>query len=210
MAEKEKVIGRVKVKDLRLSFADHLFSPDVKIAEKGKKKGQEIRVWNCNFLVDKSDKDNIRVINSGMREAAKHKWGDNIPKIKADRLAFRDGDEETWDGYEGHMYISCNSYRQPDIYGRNPKLGKLTDDGTIYAGCYVNAIVTFWAQDDEEYGKRINCSLEGVQFVRDGEAFARSGVSEDDFDQLDDDEPGLASGFEDDDDEGGSGMGFLD
>ena len=40
-----------------------------------------------------------------------------------------------------------------------------------YAGCYVNAVVEFWAQDDDN-GKRINCALGPVQFFKDGPAFA--------------------------------------
>lgn len=38
---------------------------------------------------------------------------------------------------------------------------------------------------DNNFGKRINASLGGVQFYRDGDAFAGGGVaSEDDFDDV--------------------------
>ena len=48
----------------------------------------------------------------------------------------------------------------------------LTDrDGKIYAGCYVNVSLDFWAQDNA-YGKRVNAQLRGVQFLRDGDAFS--------------------------------------
>jgi len=59
-------------------------------------------------------------------------------------------------------------------------------DGVIYSGCYVNAIIDLWAQDNQ-FGKRINATLLGVQFAYDGDAFASggSGVSVDDFDDLD-------------------------
>ncbi|WP_244126983.1 ssDNA-binding protein, partial [Xylella fastidiosa] len=57
-------------------------------------------------------------------------------------------------------------------------------DGRPYAGCYVNANIELWAQDNN-YGKRINASLGGVQFLRDGEAFAGGGVaSVEDFEDL--------------------------
>ncbi len=42
-------------------------------------------------------------------------------------------------------------------------------DGRIYAGCYVNFNVDIWAQDGQYTG--IRCSLNGVQFVKDGDAF---------------------------------------
>ena len=40
----------------------------------------------------------------------------------------------------------------------------------------MNAIVELWAQDNN-YGKRINASLAGVQFAKDGEAFAGGTVA---------------------------------
>lgn len=43
--------------------------------------------------------------------------------------------------------------------------------GKPYAGCYVNASLEFWAQDNA-YGKRINCTLRGIQFLRDGDSFS--------------------------------------
>ena len=58
-------------------------------------------------------------------------------------------------------------------------------DGLPYSGCYVNASIELWAQDNN-YGKRINASLRGVQFYRDGDAVAGGGgpASEDEFDDL--------------------------
>ena len=59
------------------------------------------------------------------------------------------------------------------------------DDNVVYAGCYVNAIITLWAQNNS-YGKRVNAQLDGVQFVRDGEPFGDGGISVDQFDGFDD------------------------
>jgi len=57
-------------------------------------------------------------------------------------------------------------------------------DGKPYAGCYVTAIVELWPQDNQ-YGRRINATLSGVQFERDGDAFGGSApASADDFDDL--------------------------
>lgn len=45
-------------------------------------------------------------------------------------------------------------------------------------------MIDVWAQDNN-FGKRINASLGGVQFLRDGDAFAGGGVaSEEDFDDI--------------------------
>ena len=43
--------------------------------------------------------------------------------------------------------------------------------------------MTLWAQNNG-YGKRINAQLDGVQFVRDGEAFGEGGISADAFDSF--------------------------
>jgi hypothetical protein len=44
------------------------------------------------------------------------------------------------------------------------------DDGIVYAGCYVNATIRLWGQDNQ-YGKRINAQLRAIQFVKKGDAF---------------------------------------
>ena len=60
----------------------------------------------------------------------------------------------------------------------------VAEDGKPYSGCYVNASVELWPQDNN-YGKRVNATLMGVQFFRDGESFSGGGVaSEDDFDDV--------------------------
>jgi tripartite-type tricarboxylate transporter receptor subunit TctC len=57
------------------------------------------------------------------------------------------------------------------VVGR--KLEVLTeDDNKPFAGCYVNATIRLWAQDNQ-YGKRINAQLRAVQYVKDGAAFKR-------------------------------------
>jgi hypothetical protein len=60
------------------------------------------------------------------------------------------------------------------------------DDNVVYAGCYVNAIITLWVQNNS-YGKRVNAQLDGVQFAKDGEPFGAGGIDADEFDLLDDD-----------------------
>ena len=48
----------------------------------------------------------------------------------------------------------------------------------------VNAIIEIWPQDNQ-FGKRVNASLLGVQFVKDGERLAGGGVAAaDDFEAI--------------------------
>jgi hypothetical protein len=51
----------------------------------------------------------------------------------------------------------------------------------------VNAIVTLWPQNNQ-YGKRINALLDGVQFNRDGDPFGDGAVSVSEFDAFESEE----------------------
>ena len=67
-------------------------------------------------------------------------------------------------------------------------------DGLVYSGCYVNARVELWVQDNAN-GKRINAKLLGIQFVRDGDAFGAGSApaKPTDFSDLGDGDPASAS-----------------
>lgn len=185
--DKKVVVGRTRLENVRLSFAKHLFSPDISVYdEKHKKAGQEKKTWSANFLIAEDDTANIQRVKKAIKEAMVAEWKDNLPKIKAEKLAFRDGNQEEWEGYADHMYVSTNAYQKPKVFGRNPKLGEIDEaSGIVYSGCRVNAIVTFWAQDSKEYGRGVYCSLEGVQFFADDEPFGTAGIDEGDFDTYD-------------------------
>ena len=63
-----------------------------------------------------------------------------------------------------------------------------TIDYDGYAGCYVNAVIELWFQNNG-FGKRVNANLLGVQFFKDGEPFGdNAGASADDFDAFGDDD----------------------
>jgi hypothetical protein len=186
------------LKDVRLSFAENILEPEQgPTRDKGKHKGKIPFRWHFNALVEKERQAAlIEQIKVKMREARDQQWPKDPPKIKNDKLCLRDGDEEEWAGYAGNMYLSVSRSLnvKPDENGvaKAPKrpysvVGprKVKDDNgelrfpeaqpgdpyAPYSGCYVNLIVRFWAQDDVDYGKRINASIEGVQFARHGEAF---------------------------------------
>ena len=102
-----------------------------------------------------------------------------------------DGDEKDYDGYENHMSLKAASNKRPTLIDRD-KTPLAEEDGVLYAGCYVNAIVDFWVQDNQ-YGKRINSNLLGVQFFKDGDEFGAGDTDvTNDFESFDD--------FDDDDD----------
>ena len=99
---------------------------------------------------------------------------------------FTDGDEKDYDGYEGQMALKGGSTKRVLIIDKD-KTPLVEEDGRLYAGCYVNAIVEFWYSDHPLGGKQILGNLLGVQFAKDGDSFGdNTGASIDDFDEIDD------------------------
>jgi len=186
MAEKA-VIGKVIVLGGRLSFES--------LYEMNKQKqddGTERLTWKCNLLLPKDKVAEMVGVYKGQRmpilkalkmasaEAKGKKWGDekNWPKLKPEKVFLRDGDLENWDGYAGHWYISANAPPQdrPAVVtnrkdGNNEWIeAQPGGKNAPYAGCYVNATILAWAQDNE-HGKRVNARIKAVQFFKDGDSF---------------------------------------
>jgi hypothetical protein len=125
-------------------------------------------------------------------EAALEKWGEHAKQvmglIQGDRRmrAYGNGTEkvdkkrfEIYPGYEGFVYItaSANEDRPPQIV--NAAGAPVPNSDTmqrqqlarkIYGGCYVNAVVRPWIQDNK-FGRAVRAELVAVQFLSDGEAF---------------------------------------
>jgi hypothetical protein len=140
----------------------------------------------------------LQALKREITKTATNKWGEGkVPK--ALKFCLTDGNDKDYDGYAGMWALSSANSVRPTVVDRN-KAPLVEADGVIYAGCYVNAIVSFWAQDNQ-YGKRVNCNLGGIQFLRDGDSFGVGGtrVSEDAFDDLE--ESGDDDFNQDDDDD---------
>lgn len=131
--------------------------------------------FSASFLLDKeTDAKQIEKIEKTIakliKEKLKGKNGKALTKLPADKVCLRDGDEKEYDGYEGKMFINAANLNRPTVVDR--KQNPVTEaDDLIYGGAIVTAIIRLWAQDSKEYGKRINASLEVVQFIKEGQRF---------------------------------------
>lgn len=180
-------MARVKLENVRLSFPD-LFQP------KSFDGSQEPK-YGASFLFEKEG-ESYDVVIKAMKEVAKEKWGKSAEKVlaslnKAGKTCLADGDEKDYDGYEGMYVLSARSKSRPLVIDKD-KTVLDSSDGKPYSGCYVNASIDVWAQDNK-WGKRINAQLRGVQFFKDGDPFSGGGsASEDEFDAFpeDDDDDG--------------------
>ena len=171
---------KIQLKNVRLAFPQ-LF--DAKAVN-----GQGEPKFSAALLFPKNHPQ-AKEIQTAIMEAAKAKWNDKAAdKLKelkaADRLAVHDGDAKSdYDGYAGNIFINSSNKVRPLVIDvdRSPLVAS---DGKPYSGCYVNAIIEFWAQDNQ-FGKRVNASLLGIQFLKDGERLAGGGVAAaDDFDAI--------------------------
>lgn len=150
--------------------------------------GEGEPAFSAVYLIDPADPQ-VKTIEAAMLAVAKEKWGaKGEAQFKALRAAgktcLNDGDlKGDYAGFAGQLYLSARSKTRPLVLDAD-KTPLLPADGKPYAGCYVNATLDIWAMDNN-YGKRICASLGGVQFYRDGDAFAGgSGGSADDFDDV--------------------------
>ncbi|WP_179038259.1 DUF2815 family protein [Limnobaculum xujianqingii] len=128
-------------------------------------------------------------IEAAIEQVAKEKWGPKAEGVLKSlrtglKVCLHNGDEKSeYEGYPGNMFISASNKARPLVVDRDRSV-LTAADGKPYAGCYVNVSLDIWAMDNN-FGKRINASLGGVQFLRDGDAFAGGGVaSEDEFDDV--------------------------
>jgi hypothetical protein len=146
--------------------------------------------FSATFIIPK-DSPFVEKIRQEIERAAKERWGqkatETLKSLKAqNKIALRDGAEKAdYDGFgEDVVFINASTDKRPGVYDRD-RTPLTQDDGKPYAGCYVNAIVEFWAQDNA-YGKRINASLSGVQFRADGTPFGGGAApaTADDFPEL--------------------------
>ena len=173
MANTSTPTGRIMLNDVRLSFAPGLFEPSV---PKGSQPGTKPK-YNCGIILS-PDHPQLEAVRTKMKAVAQEKWGAKWEATytaleKQDKLALHDGDlKPNYDGYPGNFFLNPNSEESapPTVIDRDRT--KLTArSGRPYAGCYVNASIEIWAQDNT-FGKRINAQLRGVQFLRDGDAFS--------------------------------------
>jgi len=169
---------QIKLKNVRLSFPA--------LFKKAVFNGEETK-FEATFLLNKEDHaDIVKEIEKAIAEKVKTDL--KGAKIGADKLCLKDGDDFAYDGYAGCFSIKASNSKRPLVINKD-KSPLAEDDNKIYSGCYVNANVELWAQNNA-YGKRINATLLGVQFSKDGEPFSEGGssASVNDFDSVDDDE----------------------
>ncbi len=170
---------KVVLRNVRLSFPD--------LFQAVQYQGEGPFNYRAQFLIPEGSAM-MKEVNAAIKAAAVEKWGakaDAILKAAPASKAgycFADGNTKEYDGYAGHWALSATRAMdkgRPLIINTD-KSPLAAEDGKPYAGCYVNATVDIWAQDNK-FGKTMRCQLLGVQFAKDGESFS-GGMSADESD----------------------------
>lgn len=133
------------------------------------------------------------IVEAALLAEANAKWGPKGAETlrslkKAGKVCIKDGDSKDYDGYAGNLFINARNDKRPRIVDTDGT--QLTaEEGRPYSGCYVDVIFDIWAQDNN-FGKRINASLAGVQFRKHGDAFGGGGtpLSDDAFEAITDED----------------------
>jgi hypothetical protein len=135
---------------------------------------------------------NSKVLKDALVAVAKEKWGAKADAILKElkskgRVCYKEEalskDGEVYDGFEGMHSLNASNKVRPLVVDRD-KSPLTAADGKPYSGSYMFLSLELWAQDNQ-YGKRINATLKGVQFHKDGDAFGGGApASADDFEEL--------------------------
>ena len=177
----------VRLNKVRLSFP-HLAAPR---PPKPLPNGQiPESKFEASFLIDPSSPD-VQAFMTRVQTMLAEKWPQQwqavLNHVQGDRRlrAFGRGEEHidkktmgVLDGYEGMFVINAKAKidRKPKLYDQdgNP----LMDATKLYGGCYVNAYVNPWIQDNT-HGRAVRCDVIAVQFHSDGKAFGAGHIDTD-------------------------------
>jgi len=176
--------------DVRLSFP-HIAEPQKQMNETT---GKERISYNCEFIMPQ-DHPGFKQFLTLYQKMMVATFAEHAPTvmnmINNDRKlrGFGAGSEKInkktfkpYDGYEGGVFITAGSDRQPQIIqpDGNPvdpanTMACMQLARKLYGGCRVNAAVKPWVQKNR-HGNGIRCDLVAVQFLRDDTAFGEGAV----------------------------------
>jgi hypothetical protein len=165
-------------------------------ASTASKNDKEETVYDIQFIIPKTQREDVRALLVAIKKVGEAKWGANWKKV---RTPLRDGDAEkdelTEDGSTkgakyperlGCYFLNARSTKPVGVYDR--QRSPITNPDDLYGGCKGKIAVTFYPYSTSgNHG--IGVGLNGVQKIADGEPFGGGRPSvESMFDMLDDDD----------------------
>ncbi len=141
---------------------------------------------NAYFLITPGS-ENDKKVRAAINTAAKGQWKEKAVqvlgeiKLNSNKFCYTDGNlKSSYDGYPGNWVLAAKRYVKdgPVKVIDQLKQDLPADSGKPYSGCYVDAKVELWAQQNK-WGAGMRCTLIVVQFRADGDAFGGSGPADD-------------------------------
>ncbi len=173
----------VLLQDVLLSYA-YLAQPYA-----GKNDDGSVKLSYVTHAIYKPGSANHIAMSEAMRKTAAIGWGAQAEAVLLqlkgqDRLCQHDGNISKGgaEPYKDMLFVSASNSRRPRILvtrgGVNVEIG--ADDPMFpYSGCRANVMIDLWPQSADgkpnKFGKRINATLTGLQFVAHGEPLSGGG-----------------------------------
>jgi hypothetical protein len=190
---------KLRLRKVRVSFADGLFTAKAMEPGQTPKFGADFLLVPGSevFAVALDGKATKIEPTQALVQVANETWKgrgvEMLQALEASKKCLRDGNKrmtksgEPYTDYEGLLYFSAKNKRAPELFDIDGKTRITSDNGRIYSGCYVTAIIDVYGLADPKK-KGVHASLLAVQFTGDGDAFAGSGSRADasDFEDLSD------------------------
>jgi len=179
----------ILISNARLSFP-HIAEPQT---QTDKVTGTTRTTYNCDLILEPNSKG-YQEFMAQFANLAQIKWKENaqgaMQQIHANRKqrCYGAGEEkvdsktfQVRSGYANKVYISASNSQMPQIIGAD---GKATDNTMaaqalarkMYGGCFVNAAIKPWLQQNATAGIGVRCELVAVQFCADGEPFGEAPI----------------------------------
>lgn len=103
-----------------------------------------------------------KLIEACMKDRKKSAW---------QKCEYTNDEGTPYDGFDDAFYLRARNEVQPLLLNQAREEVGRSQAGAPYSGCYANVQVDLWLQANT-FGKGMRCKLLGVQFFKDGEAFA--------------------------------------
>lgn len=137
--------------------------------------------YSGTFIIDpksREAKKNLEDLNNAIDDVIDATFNGKEPKeIYCEALK---GEDE----WKGMLIVKSSNHNRPKILDqRREPLHE--EDGKPYSGCYVNVILDVYGQT--KY-KSVQATLMGVQFLRDGDPLSGGQISDDEFDEVDEED----------------------
>ena len=170
---------KIKLTNVRLSFLDLFEAKTVN--------GEGKPAFSASFLIDPADPQ-VKVINAAIDTVAKEKWGAKAePGAQADarddKVCLHDGNLKRYGRLPGHaLHGPSRNATRPLVIDAD-KSPLTEQDGKPYSGCCECLHRAVGARQQLRQARQRLPS--GVQFFRDGDAFAGGRAADaDDFDDV--------------------------